>query len=280
MIKITSNDKYVGKLLCFLIFPFFTFIYNLKSLHLKSSRFIFFLWGVLFAWSMHYTNFSRGIDFLGVISEFYAVSQLSFEDILNSYETMFSDDGNIRTYELFMFWLARLFSNNYHFLFFLASIPFMYCMVKSIAELLKGFRVMSLPLFLALILFIMPKDFFSIQNFRFSTATWLVVYATIQYYYNNRKNYLFIILASILVHTSFIFYNLIFFSFYLFRDVKISFWLKCYYFSIPFAFLSADLFSGLNFSFLPDVFQRWIDAYLSEESFKTYGNLSDRKSVV
>ena len=269
------KEDFVGRLLSFIIFPFITFIYSFRTLYLKSSQLIFFLWGLLFAWSMHYVNFANGIDMIEIIRYFYSEPQIHFSDVFDAYSNTFDDHGDIRSYNLVVFWLTRLFSNNYHFMFLVASVPFMFFMVKSVSELLKNFHSYKVILVVLVILFIMPKNFFAIQNFRFATASWLAIYSSIQFFHYKRYFYIFGILSCIFIHTSFVFYLIIFvLTVVCSKAVNLSLLFKFYYLSIPFAFISADLFSELNYSILPPVFQRWIASYLSKDSFEIYGNMS------
>lgn len=269
-----SSDNGVVKFLCFLAFPFFTTMYCLKHAKTKSSQLVFFMFGLLFAWSINYTNINAGIDFIEVVRSFYNFSNISLNDIVDNYLNMF-ESGEIRTYQLIIFGISRLFSDNYHFMYLVASIPFTICMVSSIGQLTGDKKYTnSWTCFIMLILFLLPKDFFSIQNFRYATATWMAVYATMQVAYNNDKRYLLLLFVTPLVHTSFFFYIAAFIFCFLISNVSINRILQLYFFTIPFAFLSSDLSSHLNFSILPVGLQKWVETYLSDESFATYGNLN------
>ena len=55
-----------------------------------------------------------------------------------------------------------------------------------------------------------------------------------------------------------------------FSSFPVLFILFLFYVSIPFSVLSYDLFSGISYSFLPPVFARWVETYLSEDSYASF----------
>lgn len=260
------------KLVLFIMWPLGTFLYSLKSPSKYSSYLIFFLFTLLFSWSMYYDDYNRYIDFIAVSERFYQIGLLSSNEIWQSIIGIFSEDAEYRdVYNLALVSLVRTFTSNFHVQYVVAAIPFTLFLLGSLRYLIddEKFRVDLFGIVL-IFLFILPKDIFNIQNFRFSTATWMAVYGIFRYYISNSKVGLLWILLTPLIHSSFWFIVIIVLIYYLARNfqgmIKLLF-----YISIPFSFMSSDMFMGADLSFLPDVLNQWAENYLDEEAYKSYG---------
>lgn len=260
------------KLLLFIIWPFGAFLYSLRTPTKSSSFLIFFLFTLLFSWSMYFDDYSRYIDFISVSERFYQIGVMSSDEIWQSVINIFSENAEYRdVYNLALVSILRPFTENFHVQYVVAAIPFTLFLLGSLRFLVddEKFNV-NLIGYILIFLFLLPKDIFNIQNFRFSTATWMAVYGILKYFISNQKSAILWILITPLVHSSFWFLVALFAIYFLLKRFQ---WLIkiLFYISIPFSFISSDLFMGMDLSFLPDVLNQWAENYLDVDAYKTYG---------
>ena len=176
-----SRKQALGvKLLMFVLFPFISFLYSLRRPNSKSSQIIFFLFGMLFAWTMDIHN--SVYDFTRIVAEFYS-KNLTTKELLNEISLFFVGESNFKEfYTAFLNWFVRLFSNNYHAVFLVASLPLLYFMLKSL-RLITSDRdnyKPSLYSFVIIVLFILPFELFEVSNYRFATAAWIAIYSILR----------------------------------------------------------------------------------------------------
>ena len=253
------------KLVLFIIAPFFSFLYSLRRPNARSSFAIFFLFGVLYAWNMdcHVEN-----DFTRLVDQFYT-ENYPIQDVFDEMLKFFSGESKQKEfYRIFLFSLVQSFSQNYHLVFFLASIPYMFFMLKSLSLITNDihYRVNSLYCYVVIFLFIIPYTIFWISNFRFSTAVWVSVYSIISLLYTKKKKYILLLALTPFIHSGFWFLLIILVLYYLIpKNIR---WIKIlFYISIPFSFIESNLLSIIdvsNFSFLPDTIYAWINSYLTD----------------
>lgn len=259
-------------LVVFLIWPFGAFMLALTHMSRRSSYVIYALWGMLFAWHMNSRLGSGYDDFIG-ISQRVMETNLTFAELSQQLFDLltFSDDAPKEWYESFMIWLTHSLSNNFHLYFLLCSIPWLIFELSSLHLITsdRKFR-QSLICLIIITLFVLPRDIITLQNPRFTTATWVAVYATICYFSRPRMRHkcIFLLLITPLIHSAFWFYILAFLGCqFLERYPRLT--IKLLYISIPFSYFSYDLFTSINISALPlpSIFKVWIGYYLSEETF-------------
>lgn len=124
--QLEPNDakELIIKLVLFVIWPFAAFLGSLLRPTSKSSFVIYFLFGILFCWHMDPVGLVRYDDYLGTQRVFlhfkYTMSDV-YEKFL-AYITFVGKDKEI--YSIFLNAVTRLFSDNYHLFFAIASIPY------------------------------------------------------------------------------------------------------------------------------------------------------------
>lgn len=257
----------------FIIWPFGAFLQSFFTPKKKGSLLIIFLFGVLFAWSMKYEN-AEFIDLSAIVERFYNQPKWTFGELISYITEVLSFSGRAPErdiYNLIINWLTQRISDNYHLMYLIASIPFMYFMVKSIKLLVgsNNFDNSKITIIL-LFLFILPKEFFSVQNFRFATASWIFIYEIIRFTKFGNKYSLLPLLITPLIHTSFL-YIIPIIVVYLsvknnFKIIKFIFFV-----SLPFAFFASDFFHGTFRFFIPSYFEDWTLQYFGNEMMKVYG---------
>ncbi len=272
-----KSDELVYLLIFFFIWPFGAWLYSLfYCAKTKGAYVIFFLFSILLCWHFAPQHTGTYDDFIGILDRF-KQTNLSTGELLSIIESYFygSDSSEKEIYEIFLNWFSRLFTDNYHFFFFLASIPVALCQLKSMMRLTGDIRFKNASILgvVLLTLFIFPRDIVTVQNPRFATGFWLAVLGTICFFTDNKSgkyhwSSIILILFAPLCHSAFLVYLVIFALGILAKPKR---WLEMSaLFSIPFSMFDAGFFNGLSLPFLPDSMQKWIDTYMSDESYAEF----------
>lgn len=276
--QLEPNDakELIIKLVLFVIWPFAAFLGSLLRPTSKSSFVIYFLFGILFCWHMDPVGLVRYDDYLGTQRVFlhfkYTMSDV-YEKFL-AYITFVGKDKEI--YSIFLNAVTRLFSDNYHLFFAIASIPYLIFSLMSVRKLVSDnkFPLYGLMPLIIILLFVIPRDIVTVQNPRYTTGVWLTMWGFLNYFDKSKSKsclYFIPILIAPFIHSGFwpmifIFILAVFLPLsHNIRTIELLF-----YVSIPFSVLSYDLFSGISYSFLPPVFARWVEKYLSEDSYASF----------
>ena len=128
----------------------------------------------------------------------------------------------------------------------------------------------SLLSFFVIAMFIFPRDIITVQNPRFATGFWINVMATLGFFLGKRKLlYAVLILSTPLIHSGFWVYVILFCLGFLIVRFPIRKLETILLVSLPFVFFNANLLDGINldFDFLPNTLNRWIQGYTSDESY-------------
>lgn len=277
--RITDN-LLIPKLILFIIYPFGAWLYALVDPRSKSSYVIFFLFSLLLCWHMAPTGLTDYYDdFLGIMERF-QTSFYTLQDITEDFHLFITFDDNApkEIYEEFLIWLTKLFSDNYHYYFLLASIPVALCQLSVMRRITSDARfIPGIIGLIALAMLIFPRDIITVQNPRFSTGFWVCTFAAISYYCNPRRRIIYplLILISPFFHSAmWLFVGIFFLSLVIPKKIRIlEIVAIC---SIFFAFFNADILNGVNYSFMPSSMQMWVEQYLSEEAANQYINMAGR----
>lgn len=265
---LTSSNLFV-KLALFVLWPFGAFLVSLFRPGSKSSYVIYFLFGMVFSWSMYYKG--EEIDFNNLVLRFYMQDEMTFSQLFERMSNIFSYNSEDKdVYNLLLNWITQQFTQNFHALFVIASIPFSYFMLKSLALITDDPKAYKQTFFVyvILLLFIVPKDIFNVQNFRFSTATWVAVYSVSCYYLKKNKKVLLLLFLTPLIHSSFWFVVILYIGYLLFNRFYHP---NLFYVSIPFAIISTGILNNIDISILPDTLSKWASGYVSDEAQRKWG---------
>ena len=274
-IDLSSRNILIFKIILFVFFPFGAFLYSLLNAKSTSSYIIFFLFGVVFCWHMNPTGNGNYDDLEGIMDRVIMtnISSTEMNDQIKKYFTL-EDDAPKEIYENLLIFISKSISPNPHLYFAFASIIFLYFMLGSLKFITNDFKYAnSISCIIILILFLLPRDIITVQNPRFGTGVWIVVYATISFFsYNkNRIRYLLLLMTSVFFHSAFWFYVISFFIALICMKHK-RIMIILLYISLPFSFLSYDLLQSINLEIIPipSSLLKWIQIYLSEDSYNTY----------
>lgn len=263
------------KLIVFIINPFIAFLLSLANAASRSSYIIFALFGIVFCWHLNPTGLGQYDDLIGIMQRVIS-TDFTTAEIIDQIKAFFSfaKDSPKELYENILIWFTKLFSDNPHLFFAIASIPYLYFMLKSLRKITDDPKFTnSILCLIVLALFVLPRDIITVQNPRFTTGVWMAIYGTIMFFSGkkNQLRYYLLILLTPCVHSGFWFYIIIFtLGIYAMRFRKLTIWLL--YISVPFSYLSYDLIASINFSSLPlpSTLSLWMERYMSEEKFNTH----------
>lgn len=271
-----SNFEWGIKLVLFVISPFMAFITSLLNPNSKSSYFIYFSFGVLFAWNMNPTGSDRYDDLEGIM-EYISQNHFTTSEILNQIELYFSfsPDAPKELYMNMLIWFSGLFSNNVHLVFAIAAIPWLFFFLKSLKQVtsLPQFKSGSIYCLIVLLLFVFPRDIITLQNPRFTTGVWIIIYSTIQFFSaeNKKWKYVLLILFTPVIHSGFIPFAILFpiliLSYRFDRIVFIGFIISIIFSSFTYSIISNFDIQQL---LLPTEVSLWIERYLSEEYYNKF----------
>lgn len=263
----------VIKYLMFILWPFGSWLYSLKSANTKSSIVIFFLFSCLVCWHFSPTGYNdRYDDFLGMCNAFQH-SHYSTSQMLKNvwYYITFSPRAPKELYQVVTSWFVKLFTDNYHFYFLTCGILYAIVQLGVVKRIVLDKKYKNYLLsFVILALIVFQRDIFTVQNPRFGTGFWICVLFTIKYYTEGHKWYNVIpILLTPLIHSAMWVY-VIFFMCGLFASRNIKVLQVIALCSIPFAFFDANLLTNFDVTILPKSLQRWVTNYTSDEFYKVY----------
>ena len=264
-------------MLLFVIWPFGAWLYSLYYISkTRSAYIVFFLFSLLICWHFSPSYTSYYDDFLGILKR-YQDNIITTDSLVNILTDYFDSKEGAKKeiYEYVLNWFSRLFTNNYHFYFFIASFPVAICQLKVMKRLTGDERFVNASIFsmMVLALFIFPRDIVTVQNFRFATGFWLTLMGTVSFYCHNSNGsrywqaVVFIMVAP-LCHSALLVYWPIFIGSLFARANKLL--VTCAMVSIAFTFFDANLYSNLNLSFLPSSIQTWATRYMSDDAYNKH----------
>ena len=137
----TNNSNLGQKMILYIIFPFGVWVHSVFHAKSKSSYVIFFLFSLLLCWHMAPTNTEKYDDFIGILERF-ETTNVSTDQLTHDVEAYFShsDIAPRDIYESILIWFVKLFTDNYHFFFLLASIPITLCQLGTMKFLTEDDR--------------------------------------------------------------------------------------------------------------------------------------------
>ena len=278
MYRLRIKNGIPGQLLFFVVWPFGALLHSLQDMKSRNFIFIYSLFGILMCWNLDVVSKSYD-DLHGIAALFMQVdnSTQACMQRLHAYIT-FSSDAPREIYIYFMMWLSRLFSDNPHFFFALCAIPYLFFQTKCFKIILEDEKfVKGILGVLVIFLFMFPRDIITVQNPRFTTGLWLCIYVIMKSFHpatKGHKHLLWLLLAPT-IHSSYWFLApVIFLCIMVGSSVNRPTWLiVLVYISIPFSYLSLDIFSSnvnmLPFLLFSDTLGDWAFGYATSQAEQT-----------
>ena len=130
----SSRNKGV-KLLLFLISPFISLLYSIKTLNTRSSYIVLFLFclcfGMAFTVESQYTEYKGdGVFYRQVFESYQSITTKEYISDLKTYLEF--NDGNADFYADTIAFIVSRFTSNYHYFFLLLAFIFAYFQIRSL----------------------------------------------------------------------------------------------------------------------------------------------------
>ncbi|WP_168418328.1 EpsG family protein [Acinetobacter towneri] len=266
-LKETKKDVEL-KIILFLIAPFFAFLYSLYRIKTKSSYCVFFLFSIFFGISFSVDS-GRDIAGEGVDGQYYRENfeiyiNLDAYDFYDKFLNYISFTGYSKDFyfDTIAYYISRV-TENYHFLFLVVSVVFIFFALKSFKFFTTEEKFDNSIISYFLVYLFFYNQIFNINGFRFWTAAWIAIYCIFQIYRNNNKKYIFLAFLTPYFHGAYwIFLGVLIIS-QLFRKFK-NFWILFYFISFFVSYFSISIIQRLH-SYLPLTFSRFAERYTSDE---------------
>lgn len=278
-LAIDNRTDIVIKIITFIISPFLSFLYSLRTMNTRSSFVFFYLFAILFGLAFSVADDLGKMIFIDGIfyrMEFDKYCSISDYVLVNEWREYLSLKGDIKDFyfNVVAFAISRV-TDNYHVMFAVFAMVFAYFQLKCLSFFVKE-KNYSNCFFIMLLAYIFTwNQIFNINGVRFNTAAWIYVYCVFQLFLNNNKRYIVLLLFTPFVHAAFIVYVSFLIAVYYLKDFN-RFWKFAYIVSFFVSSLSILLIHYVR-AFLPDVLSRFIDSYTSGKN-ETSG-LIDTSSI-
>lgn len=259
--KENRYDK-AAKIVLFLISPFFSFLYSLRTMNTRSSYVVFFLFAVFFGMAFSVSNTRTegsidGISYRAYFEEYKYISANYYFEGLNEFLTL--DEGKKDYYfDTVAFYVSRI-TDNYHVMFMVFAIIFAFFSLKTFKLFITDNKFdISFASFILAYLF-MVNQIFNINGMRFWTAAWVGVYALFQIFGKKNKRYFLLLLVTPFFHGSFwIFIAVVVLAYLLMRFDKV--WAILFFVSFFVGSIAVEILQETS-DLLPAFMQRMIASY-------------------
>ena len=261
------------KILLFFISPFVSFLYSLRRINTKSSYVVFFLFAIFYGlcftvladntgeietsdasrwrFRFEYTNIRTINDYLRYCSEYFKFGGGEIRDLYFATVSFF----------------VHQFSDNYHVFFFVIAIVFSFFQLKSLRFLTSSKHFNNGVACTLLCLFFTLNNISNIGGFRFWTAAWICVYALLEYYANNRKCFLALLIILPLIHRGFFFIYPVIVASFFYRWTTV--WKFAYFLSFALSGISIYIIQDAT-AYLPSSIALMVEAYSQNDITESY----------
>lgn len=246
-------DERVHKLALplFIVWPFGGFLLSLTNLRVWTSGLVFVLFCAVFGFSFAFENTSA--DSFRVA---YVFQQFNFSSLKDIY-LVYREGGSTDLYRFLIYGITKIFTNNPKVLYALFGTVFGLFLYLSLrlAVVEKGNKN-DIYAFLLILFFFALNPIPAMNGARFNTAVWVFFYSTMNFLFMGNKRWAFGVLATPLIHFSFLFAISFVFLFYFFgrffySESKVTNWLF-YCFVICFGLYWILGTNVINIGFLSD----------------------------
>lgn len=255
------------KIILFVISPFISFLYSLKTPNRKSSFIVGFLFCIFFGMAFTVGNVRNdnsldGITYRIGFEEYVGDSELTYYAGL---EDFLSFQGETKDYyfDTVAFLVSR-FTSNYHVMFMIFAIIFAFFMYNSLKILTEDEYFRCNLVCLLLIVIFGWNQIFNINGVRFWTAAWVATYAALQIFYKGKNGYFLLALITPFIHGSYWFFLIILGIAFFFRRFK-SLWTILFCVSTFVSSFAVDILD-MTAEYIPSFLQKTV-AYYTDEMY-------------
>lgn len=179
---------------------------------IRKHRKVFYAFVILFSLYFGYslTPKNPDLDSSRIIEIFQSWDSLfpSFSDFLREF-TKFNNPYVKDLFEGLVFFFVHTISDNYHLIFLCCAFVFSIYKLKVFNYFLRDYKY-NFPHIILVFAFFTSIPLFEINGFRFFTASWVALYATLRIIVDHNKRYLYLLALTPLIHITFLFYLLMF----------------------------------------------------------------------
>lgn len=197
---VKSNIKMMWVL--FVIYPLGALIISAKKFYIKEFRIFILAFFVLFGYSFVIVDDSDGCRYR---DDFVAANEYSFNEYSYDIQQVFvGKAANPDFYAITLKYVAKLFTNNYHFYFALAALIYFFVYLKFLGQIYDSVYEISPKFYLNFFIGIIFLFTISggINGIRFPLALWIFSYGAWNLILKDQFKYLLIAAFSILIHFS------------------------------------------------------------------------------
>lgn len=269
---IESKQNRLAKGILFLVSPFLSLLYSLKSLNNPSSYAVLFgfcvCFGMAFSVPLDRDEYKGdGVVYRVLFEDYVDVDSYEYFEDLADYLTF--DAGAQDFYCETVAYIVSRFTSNYHVFFMVLAIVFAIFQLKCLRFFTShpNYKASIFPLLL-LVLFSW-NSIYNINGCRFWTAAWVGVYVMLQVVLNHNYKYLLLAFLTPFIHGGF-FVFLLLLTIGLVSKRFENVWMGLFFLSFLFSSVAVDLVQQ-NSSLLPEFLARKADIYASDEHIKEVG---------
>lgn len=199
----------VKEFIFFIIWPFIALIRAIRGFEKPQNKVIVYLFCILFGFTFILGN--KSMDSFRYAEKLKETAELPFNQFYNIVVGLYATDTNLDIMMPLVNFIISRITADYRVLFGIWAMIFGFFYIKSIGNLYEMYITnKNLSTLLFLLLFIILNPISNINGFRMYTGAWVFYFGAFQVLINNNKKYIFLALASVLFHFSFISASLIF----------------------------------------------------------------------
>lgn len=269
LVNTFRKDKDAGKkIFIFLLSPIVSFLYCLKDFRSKSSYIIFFLFALFFGFAFEVEK-AESLDGYRYRELFRWISTGKYDIWRNFVDWLSFRSEDKDFYLQVVCYIVSLFTSNYHFLFLLLALVFVFFQLSSLKFLTdsRGCKNDLYGLCLVLI-FVGSNQIFNINGARFWTASWAAVFTIFQLLYVDNKKYYVLLFLLPFFHAAFMIFPVLYMIYFISKKWG-RLWLVLFVVSFFFANISTLLFRDFS-NYLPETLQFFNDRYTDAEALEDY----------
>lgn len=199
-----TNKK--NSIIIFLLWPFFAIIYAIRNYKAAWAKDIIWFFIIFYGFTMIIHNVGEEtIDANRYRSKFIAMAgkEVNFADVTATFYN--AEEQSLDIFETIIIFLLSRVTGNYHVLFALFGLIFGYFYSRNIWYLIDraGRKIVAdnIPIILT---FAFIVGFWTINGFRFYTATHMFLYGVLPFLFEGKKKYLWVSALSVFMHFSYL----------------------------------------------------------------------------
>jgi hypothetical protein len=211
LISISSSKHY---LVLFIIWPFLAFLMALANYSQKEAKKVVYFF--LIYYGLTFVNNNESVDAFRYAIDLKENAALPFSDFFKIVGGLYSTDTSVDIVEPFISFVISRFTSNHSIYFAVWAAIFGFFYLRSINLLYERYRVNpGWNTVILMVFFITVLPITSISGVRMWTAAWIFFYGAYHVVLYRESRFLFLALASVFVHWSFISANAILIIYYL-----------------------------------------------------------------